>query len=218
MLPKKITVMVSVAMVASALFAEDWPQWRYDSRHSATTTEQLPSDLHLQWVRDEGKPVPAWDNQKEVNSYGGPGQPIPQRVGFDIAYQPVVAGTTAFYNSSNCDWVKAVDIATGSEIWRFYTGGPVRFAPAYSDGKLYFGSDDGMFYCVDATSGAPVWKYATGPDNRMVMGNDRLVSKWMVRGAPVIPIGTQTISAAGVDAWRERLNAATNEFAIATAS
>jgi hypothetical protein len=218
---RKITKSAAVMTILSFISisnAGDWSQWRYDGFHSATTSEQLPSDLQLQWVREEGKPVPAWDNQKEVDSYGGPGKRIAQRVGFDIAHQPVVSGQTAFFNSVNSDKVVAVDLATGSEKWSFFANGPIRFAPAVKNGKVYFGSDDGYLYCVNALNGALIWKYQAGPDSRTVMGNDRLISKWCVRGAPVLPNGELAFDAPGLSAWLQRMRSATNEYTIMTAS
>ncbi|MEP7044665.1 MAG: PQQ-binding-like beta-propeller repeat protein [Dokdonella sp.] len=46
--------------------------------------------------------------------------------------------------------------------WKFPTGSRVASSPVWSDGILYFGSDDGNVYAVDATSGHQRWKHATG--------------------------------------------------------
>ena len=29
----------------------DWPMWRYDAGRRAASPEQLPAEMHLQWVR-----------------------------------------------------------------------------------------------------------------------------------------------------------------------
>ena len=45
--------------------------------------------------------------------------------------------------------------------WRFITEGPVRFAPVYREGNVYFCSDDGYLYCVsaiDAETGQLLWQ------------------------------------------------------------
>ena len=48
--------------------------------------------------------------------------------------------------------------------WRFPTGNRVVSSPVWSDGVLYFGSDDNNVYAVDAASGRQNWKFATrGP-------------------------------------------------------
>jgi outer membrane protein assembly factor BamB len=48
--------------------------------------------------------------------------------------------------------------------WKFATGDRVVSSPVWSDGVLYFGSDDNNVYAVDAATGAQKWKFATkGP-------------------------------------------------------
>ena len=47
-------------------------------------------------------------------------------------------------------------------VWKFQTGSRVVSSPVWSDGALYFGSDDGYVYAVDAASGRQRWKHATG--------------------------------------------------------
>ena len=199
-------------------YGVDWPQWRFDGFHTATTPEELPDNLELKWVMNLPKTEPAWDIQKEMYCYGGPGERVPNMLSFDIAYQPVVSGSTVFYNSPNNDRITAVNLENGREKWRFYAQGPIRFAPLVSDGKVYFGSDDGYLYCVSAVNGRLVWKDKLGPDNRKVMGNDRLISKWCVRGAPMLPGASVNFENAQYAAWHERLAAAANNvFSIATA-
>ena len=46
--------------------------------------------------------------------------------------------------------------------WRFATGDRVVSSPVWNDGLLFFGSDDGNVYAVDAATGIQIWKYASG--------------------------------------------------------
>ena len=48
--------------------------------------------------------------------------------------------------------------------WKFATGDRIVSSPVWSEGTLYFGSDDGNLYAVDAAAGTQKWKFTTaGP-------------------------------------------------------
>jgi outer membrane protein assembly factor BamB len=48
--------------------------------------------------------------------------------------------------------------------WKFATGDRVVSSPVFSDGVIYFGSDDHNVYAVDAATGRQIWKVSTlGP-------------------------------------------------------
>lgn len=46
--------------------------------------------------------------------------------------------------------------------WSFQTGERVVSSPSFHEGMIYFGSDDGYMYALDAESGKQIWRYATG--------------------------------------------------------
>lgn len=175
-----LTILLLPAVAAVA--ADDWPMWRYDAGRTAAAPLALPAELHLQWVRQLPPLKPAYQNP---------------RLQFDAGYEPVVLGKTLFVGSSANDSVMAFDTDTGSERWRFYTGGPVRVAPVAWRDRVYFGSDDGHLYCVSAAQGNLVWKFRAAPADRRLLGNGRLVSVWPVRGGPVLADG-KIYFAAGV--------------------
>jgi outer membrane protein assembly factor BamB len=152
--------------------AADWPMWRYDAQRTAASPQELPAKLHLHWVREYPPLAPAWPDQDKMQ--------------FDIAYEPVVAGQTLYVNSSRHDCVRALDVATGHEKWCFFAEAPVRFAPLAWQGRVYFTSDDGYLYCLDGVDGKVHWKFRGGPSDRKIVGNERLISTWPARGAPVI--------------------------------
>ncbi|UCD00117.1 MAG: PQQ-binding-like beta-propeller repeat protein [Phycisphaerales bacterium] len=161
----------------ASVYAHDWPMWRYDAGRCASSGEELPARMNLQWVRELGAPRPAWPASQD-------------RLQFDASYEPVVAGKTIFVGSMVCDSVTAYDTETGAEKWRFYTDGPVRFAPvAYKD-KLYVASDDGNLYCLSIRDGSLIRKFSGGPGPNKVIGNDRLIGMWPARGGPVLYDGT----------------------------
>ena len=91
--------------------------------------------------------------------------------------------------STRTDGVTAYDAETGAEVWRYTTDGPVRFAPAVGGDRAYIASDDGYLHCVSLHSGSLLWKVRGGPSDRKILGNERLISTWPVRGAPAVADG-----------------------------
>ena len=47
-------------------------------------------------------------------------------------------------------------------LWRFATKGQVRSSPVFCGGRLFFGSGDGRFFCLNAATGAELWQVRTG--------------------------------------------------------
>ncbi|HIJ53866.1 MAG TPA: PQQ-binding-like beta-propeller repeat protein [Planctomycetes bacterium] len=151
----------------------DWPMWRHDATRSAATSHSLPSQLHLQWVRQMHRPAPAWPEEQ-------------YKLRFDRSYEPVVMGKLIFVPSMVSDRVTAYDTDTGRQIWRFYCDGPIRFAPVAWKDRIFFVSDDGYLYCLTAADGGLKWKIRLGPSDARILGNGRLISTWPARGAPVV--------------------------------
>jgi outer membrane protein assembly factor BamB len=166
-----LTVCV-LASMATFLQATDWPTWRFDAGRSAATPEQLPADLHLQWTSTLPALKPAW--------------PEDPRLHFDANYEPIIFGDTIFVGSSANDSVTAINLKSGVQRWRFFAEGPVRFAPLVHKGKVYFGADDGALYCLDAKTGSLEWRFVAAPTARKVIGSERVISVWPVRGGPLL--------------------------------
>ncbi len=156
---------------AALVSAADWPMWRHDAARSAESPDVLPDDLKLLWMRELPPLKPAYRTK---------------RMQFDASYEPVVLGKTMFVGSSFNDSVTAFETETGRERWRFYTEGPVRFAPVAWQDRVFVGSDDGHVYCLNAEDGKLLWKLKAVPSNRKVLGNGRLISLWPVRGGLVL--------------------------------
>lgn len=174
---RRITIgaclLLSISLLSSA-WAADWPMWRCDAARRGVTGESLPERLDLQWQRQFPALQPAF--------------PSP-RLQFDRGYEPIALGKTLFLASSRTDSLTALDTETGGEKWRFYANGPIRFAPVAWKDRVYFGSDDGCLYCLQATDGALRWKFSAVPSNRKLLGNGRLISAWPIRGGPVLQDG-----------------------------
>ena len=167
--------------------AADWPMYLHDAARSGFTEEKLKLPLARDWVHvSVSAPDNAW------------APPIPRvvegnleidRLDFDHAFQVVADEQAAYFGSSASDLVHCLDLRTGKERWRFHTAGPVRLAPSLHDGKVYFGSDDGHVYCLKATDGSVVWQRLLGFNERKILGNGRLISRWPVRTAVLIMDG-----------------------------
>lgn len=180
---RRFLLNLRVAILAtSTVAAADWPMWRHNPQRTGATDQSLPSELHLQWVRQNPPLKPAFRNP---------------RLQFDKGYEPIVVGKTLYYGSSRDNSVTALRAETGYEKWRFYTDGPVRFAPAALDGRIYVGSDDGCLYCLEGATGELHWKFRAAPSRRKILGNGRMISIWPVRGGPVAQDG-KVYFAAGV--------------------
>ena len=169
-------------LMTSRVAADDWPMWRHDAARSAESKQELPEELDLLWVRELPQLKPAFRTK---------------RLQFDASYEPIVLGKSMFVGSSLNDSVTAFDTETGRERWRFYTEGPVRFAPVAWQDRLFVGSDDGNVYCLNADDGTLIWKLKAVPSDRKVLGNGRLISLWPVRGGLVLQDG-KLYFAAGV--------------------
>jgi outer membrane protein assembly factor BamB len=126
-----------------------------------------------------------------------PAWPGSDRQTFDRAFHPVIVDGTVVFGSSADGKVTALDAATGRERWSFFTDGPIRFAPAAWKDRVFVGSDDGYLYCLRTAGGELLWKKRGGPDDRKVLGNDRLISQWPLRGGPVVA-GDIVYVAAGI--------------------
>ena len=168
----RLPLVAMVAIVSSAN-AGDWPMFRADAARSGFTTDRLPRQPKLRWVyRAAQKPSPAW--------------PTRNRLAFDRSFQPISAGGVLCFGSSTDDKVYALDAETGDLLWTFFTDAPVRFAPAAWKGRLFVASDDGHIYCLSIDDGEVLWQRRGGPRNDMLLGNDRMISRWPARGGPVV--------------------------------
>ncbi len=155
----------------------DWPTYRADARRSGYTSESLPAKLAPRWTRPaRHQPRPAWSGRDT-------------RMPFDRAYHTVVADGRLFYGSSADGKIYALDAASGAELWTFFTGAPVRFPPAAWKDRLFATSDDGFLYCLAAADGRLLWKLRGGPNDDMIVGNDRITSRWPARGGPAVADG-----------------------------
>lgn len=162
-----------VAAIGLGSVRADWPTYRSDAARSGYTPESIPNQLALRWVhRSPQVPRPAWPNSA--------------RIEFDLVFQPIIMGNLVLFGGSVDDQVYAIDAKTGEEVWTFFTGAPVRFAPSGWKDRVFVVSDDGWLYALALKDGSVIWKFRGGPSDRMILGNERMISKWPARGGPVV--------------------------------
>jgi outer membrane protein assembly factor BamB len=149
-------VTISLTSTASALYqtTTPWPMYRYDAKHTATTTSTAPSNNMTLWH-----------------------YPIAVGGGYSRQSIPIVVDGMVIFHDGN--YAHAVDETTGAELWKsdLLAGGYGGLWPssAYADGRVYFGSSDyiygkGYVFCVNASTGATIWTYDPNPNGRVESG------------------------------------------------
>ena len=197
-------IAVIVSLVAAAwvpcvsAVAEDWPTRMKDVHRGGITSESLPAPLAEAWVHGTARaPAPAWTESPAMHDYLHKHYDLKPRQNFDRCFDVAVVGRRLYFGSSTSGAVKCLDVDDGRDVWTFYTGGPVRFAPHVAAGRVYFGSDDGFVYCLDADGGSLVWKERVGPSGEKIWGNEHMISVWPVRTS-VMVVGDDVFWTAGL--------------------
>ncbi len=136
---------------------EDWPMFRHDLARTGATGDALRPPFRPAWTFDTGgdaiySSVAAVGDSLYFGTRDKPTDPnAPPRP------DPLFGGLGSLYR---------LDAATGAVKWRFhqYAGkglGWVDSSPTVQNGRVYFTSTDGYFYCL-TTGGKLVWRTATG--------------------------------------------------------
>ncbi|MBN1380018.1 MAG: PQQ-binding-like beta-propeller repeat protein [Gammaproteobacteria bacterium] len=181
---------VLLILSADTAVAEDWPTYMHDNLRSGTTTEQLELPMQQIWIhRSVRTPRPAWVETPATQDLGHGAYPTfdhKSRVLFDRVFNVVVSGYSLYFGSSNSDKVTCLNARTGDELWKFFTGGPVRFVPTVYNGRIYFGSDDGYVYCLNSARGSLRWRTKANSGNELLFANGQLASVSPVRTSVLV--------------------------------
>ncbi len=152
--------------------------WRCDPQRMAASPQIVPQDLRLLWSKDYGPRKQTWDDPLNLDL-----------MTYDRVFEPIVMDGRLFLGFNDRDKLVALSTATGETLWTFFADAPVRLPPVGWNGRVYFCSDDGFLYCLDASNGELVWKFDGAPSRQLALGNQRLISAWPARGGPVIRDG-----------------------------
>ncbi len=186
---KLLLVFVLMCLPINLVLAVDWPTYQGDNQRSGIINDNLGASLHLNWTyKAATEPKPAWAEPAKTDYWHREANLKP-RVVFDKAYHVISVGDRVYFGSSAEDKIYCLNANTGVEIWSYFTGGPVRLAPTYSDGLLYTGSDDGVMYCLNAANGELVWKINTAEGERFIPGNERVSSISPIRTGVLVDDG-----------------------------
>ena len=190
--------------------ADDWPAFRHSSSRNAVTLESLPTGLpYVRWEHQPAQaPSPAWYGPAKWDAYANLAGLHSMR-DYDQVYHAIAADGAIYYASSAEDCVRKLDAKTGAVEWTFFTNGPIRVPPCWVDGKLYFGSDDGYAYCIDATDGSELWRFGARATGRRVLNDGKLIPLWPVRTGVTVYEGTAYF-AASLLPWEPSLVCAVN--------
>lgn len=171
--------LLSVPMASS--LAIDWPTYRFDNRRSGVTPESVQVPLSPRWTRvSVAPPQTAWPGPAKWDAYANIRRLESMR-NFDPAFFVIAVKDFVYFGSSIDDAVHCLNAKTGEDKWEFHTEGPVRLPPSWYEDRVYFGSDDGHAYCVDASDGVLVWKLKPSSKETLLLNNGKLISHWPCR-------------------------------------
>lgn len=204
---KNIVAILLFTLLFGVAHAEDWPTYMRDAARTGVSTETVTlGDLNSSWTYTSpvppqvawcgGAPWDAWRSSSEASVH----IQTPTR-NFDFAFPVTIVGDYLYFGSSVTNSVHCVEAATGVEQWAFTTNGPVRYPPTYDNNKLYFGSDDGFAYCINAADGSLAWKYSPGGDTGLIANNNNLITMWPIRTGTAVLNGKVYFAASMVN-WK----------------
>ena len=177
-----VSVLLLPVLCKSAL--AEWSTYLNGNDRAGYSPVNLQLPLKLVWqYQTQAKPKMAWEGPREAPIEG---HEMRHRVNFDDAMQTVISGGRVYFGSTVDHRMYCVDSQSGEVVWSHYTEGPIRLAPSLAHGNVYFGSDDGKVYCLNALTGQPVWQMRVGPEDDRLLSRGEMISRWPVRTGVLI--------------------------------
>ncbi|MBX9792508.1 MAG: PQQ-binding-like beta-propeller repeat protein [Pirellulales bacterium] len=114
--------------------AESWPLFRGSPSATGVAVSSLPENLEVLW---------------QVSTPDG-----------SIESTAAIVDGVAYVGNLN-GYLYALNLADGSEKWKYQTEPGFYASAAVRDGRVYIGDAEGRFYCLDAASGELKWGFSS---------------------------------------------------------
>jgi outer membrane protein assembly factor BamB len=101
-----------------------------------------------------------WYEARGLNFMSPKSQTVPEVWDLYLS-SPAIVRDRVYFGSGD-GFVYALDLARGTEVWKYKTGDVVHASPAVAGGRVLVGSFDSWFYALDAATGKELWRFKTG--------------------------------------------------------
>lgn len=186
-----------------------WPAFRVNASRGGYVARPIyAASLEQVWQwQSPLPPEPAWDGPARWDAYNLV-MDLPAMRNYDACFHPVSDGQRVYFGSSSTDTLYAANLSDGSIDWTYIASAPIRLAPTFDQGRVYFGCDDGFAYCLDAADGSLQWRFnpadSLNLESRHMIHNNRLISYFPIRTGVTIRDGIAYFGASLLP-WRPSL-------------
>ena len=160
------------SVATQATEAGDWTTYRGDNTRGAYSPVNVAAGIYRTWQHEPTTPY----------------RPT----------QPTAAAGLVFWGGDDAK-VRAFDAVTGTQLWTFFTGGPILQPPTIAEGRAYVGSGDGYIYCLEAATGAQLWRFRAAPVERRIPVYGAFSSTWPVHSNVLVHEGVAHAAAGIID-------------------